>query len=113
MFANLKLTGAVVGLAFITVALMTNSAGAISVAVAKKCVDLTAKAFPPRVIGNPAAGSAKGTGADERAYYKKCVANAAKCPIRRGDRVHLAKCSSSPIEPQNNVNHILPYRRHT
>jgi hypothetical protein len=80
MFANQKLMGVVVGLAFITVALVTNSAGAISVAVAKKCVELTAKAFPPRVIGNPAAGSAKGTGADERAYYKKCVANAGKMP---------------------------------
>jgi len=33
------------------------------VEVAKKCDALTAKAFPPRAIGNPAAGSAKGTGA--------------------------------------------------
>jgi hypothetical protein len=80
MFANLKLMGVVVGLVFITVAPMTNSAMAISVEVAKKCDALTAKAFPPRVIGNPAAGSAKGTGANERVYYKKCVANGGKMP---------------------------------
>jgi hypothetical protein len=79
MFANLKLMGAV-GLVFITVAPITNSAQAVSIKVARKCDDLTAKAFPPRVVGNPAAGSAKGTGADERAYYKKCVANRGKMP---------------------------------
>ena len=80
MFANPKLLGVVLGLAFITVVTMTNSAEAISVKVAKQCDALTAKAFPPRVIGNPAAGSAKGTGADERAYYKKCLANGGKMP---------------------------------
>jgi hypothetical protein len=79
MFANLKSMGAV-GLVFIAVASMTNSAEAVSVEVAKKCDALTAKAFPPQVIGNPAAGSAKGTGADERAYYKKCLANHGKMP---------------------------------
>jgi hypothetical protein len=80
MFASLKLMGVFVGLAFITIALRTDSAGAVSVEVAKKCDALTAKAFPPRVIGNPAAGSAKGTGADQRAYYDKCVANGGKMP---------------------------------
>jgi len=80
VFANPKLLGVVLGLAFITVVTMTNSAEAISVKVAKQCDALTAKAFPPRVIGNPAAGSAKGTGADERAYYKKCLANGGKMP---------------------------------
>ena len=80
MCANVKLLGGVVGLVFITVVHVTNSARAESVSVARKCDALTAKAFPPRVIGNPAAGSAKGTGADERAYYKKCVANGGKMP---------------------------------
>jgi len=79
MIANLKLVGVVVGLAFSTVA-MTNSVGAISASVAKDCSALTAKAFPPRVIGNPAAGSAKGTGADRQAFYKKCVENGGKVP---------------------------------
>jgi hypothetical protein len=80
MFANLKSIGVVVGLVLITVAPMTNKAGATSVKVAKKCDALTAKAFPPRVIGNPAAGSTKGTAADQRAYYKKCVANEGEMP---------------------------------
>ena len=31
-------------------------APAVTVEVAKKCAALTAKAFPPRVVGNPAAG---------------------------------------------------------
>ena len=80
MFANLKWTGFVAGLAFIAAAPMTNSAGAVSLELARKCNALTAKAFPPRVIGNPAAGSAKGTGEEQRAYYKKCVENDAKMP---------------------------------
>jgi hypothetical protein len=74
MFSNLKFCGALVGLVCIAVAPMTNSAAAVSVEIAKKCNALTAKAFPPRVIGNPAAGSAKGTGKAERDYYRKCVA---------------------------------------
>jgi len=53
----------------------TNSASAITVEVAKKCETLTAKAYPPRVIGNPAAGSTKGTGQAQRDYFNKCVAN--------------------------------------
>ena len=50
-------------------------ASAITVEVAKKCNVLLAKQFPPRVAGNPAAGSAKGSSQDERDYFKKCVAN--------------------------------------
>ncbi|TMJ82458.1 MAG: hypothetical protein E6G76_23505 [Alphaproteobacteria bacterium] len=53
----------------------TGSASAISGAVGRKCAALTAKAFPPRVPGIPAAGLAKGTVQDERAYFNKCVAN--------------------------------------
>ncbi|WP_257195719.1 MULTISPECIES: hypothetical protein [unclassified Bradyrhizobium] len=37
-----------------------------------------AKAYPPRQIGNPAAGSLKGTAKDKREYYQKCVANNGK-----------------------------------
>jgi hypothetical protein len=44
-------------------------------AVGRKCAALTAKAFPPRTPGIPAAGLAKGTVQDERAYFNKCVAN--------------------------------------
>jgi hypothetical protein len=36
---------------------------------------LTAKTYPPRVIGNPAVGSAKGSGLAQQEYFKRCVAN--------------------------------------
>jgi len=75
MFVNPKRWSALVALICIAVGSMTNSASAITVEVAKKCQALTAKAYPPRVPGNPAAGSAKGTGRSERDYFNKCVAN--------------------------------------
>ena len=72
---RLNLAG--VWLAFIGAALFATPerASAISVEVAKKCNALIAKEFPPREPGNPAAGSAKGSGADQRAFFSKCVAN--------------------------------------
>jgi hypothetical protein len=48
-------------------------ASALTLDIAKKCEVMTTKAFPPRVIGNPAAGSAKGSGRDQQDYFKKCV----------------------------------------
>lgn len=54
---------------------MPGGATAITADVAKKCAALTSKAFPPRVPGNPAAGSAKGSGGLQEAYFKKCAAN--------------------------------------
>jgi hypothetical protein len=54
------------------------SAQADTVEIARQCSALMAKAFPPREPGNPAAGSAKGTGLDEQAYFRKCVANGGK-----------------------------------
>ncbi len=50
-------------------------ASGISADIAKKCQALAAAAYPPRVPGNPAAGSAKGTGESKRNYFNKCVAN--------------------------------------
>ena len=47
----------------------------VSVEVTKKCSILRAKEFPPRQIGNPAAGSAKGTAQDQREFMKRCVAS--------------------------------------
>jgi hypothetical protein len=47
----------------------------ISAEVARKCKILRAKEFPPRQIGNPAAGSAAGTGQDKREFFRRCVAN--------------------------------------
>jgi hypothetical protein len=75
VFANLKIGSALVALAWIAVGSMTSSASAVTAEVAKKCNALTAKAYPPRVVGNPAAGSAKGTTQSERDYFNKCVAN--------------------------------------
>ncbi|UPJ61609.1 hypothetical protein IVB24_11810 [Bradyrhizobium sp. 192] len=54
------------------------TASAITVEVARACDAAVAKAFPPRQIGNPAAGSAKGTAKDKREYLQKCVANNGK-----------------------------------
>jgi hypothetical protein len=71
---NFKQSAYVLSLLAATAAL-PNGASAISVDVAKKCNALLAKAFPPRQPGNPAAGSAKGSGLDQRNYFNKCVAN--------------------------------------
>jgi hypothetical protein len=75
VFANLKYSCALVVLICIGNGLMTLSASAITVEVAKKCDELLAKAFPPRELGNPAAGSAKGSGLAAQDYFKKCLAN--------------------------------------
>ena len=78
MSAELNIRAVFIALVCIGVAPVNDAAFAISVELARKCNALTAKAFPPRVVGNPAAGSAKGTGQDERAYYRKCVVNEGK-----------------------------------
>ena len=74
--ANPKLVSAV--LLFFAAGPMTTGASAITAELAKKCHTLTDKAFPPRQIGNPASGSAKGTAQDQRAYFNKCVTNGGK-----------------------------------
>jgi len=53
----------------------TGNGFAVTVEVAKKCQSLSAKAFPPRVPGNPAAGLMNGTGRDASEYFRKCVEN--------------------------------------
>ena len=73
--ANVKYLTAFAVLIWIGLGLMTIGASAETVELARKCDALTAKAYPPRVIGNPAAGSAYGTGLSEHDYYQKCVAN--------------------------------------
>jgi hypothetical protein len=75
MFATLKFGGALVALICIAVGATTLNASAETVEVAKKCAALMQKAFPPREVGNPAAGSAKGNGQAEQDFYKKCIAN--------------------------------------
>jgi hypothetical protein len=54
---------------------LTSSGLAVTAEVAKKCLALTAKAYPPRVPGNPAAGSARGPASEQREFFNKCVAS--------------------------------------
>ena len=78
MLANLKSGSALLAMVCIVGGAMTNSAPAISVDVAKRCSALLAKAYPPRVVGNPAAGRVDVTAQSVQDYFKKCVANGGK-----------------------------------
>jgi hypothetical protein len=53
--------------------LLNGPSAALTAELAKKCATLTAKAFPARVVGNPAAGSAKGGGRAEQDYFDDCI----------------------------------------
>jgi hypothetical protein len=75
MFAYVKFGSAIVGLVCIAVGCMNGGASAVDAEVARKCAALTAKAYPPRVPGNPAAGLAEGTAQSKRDYFSKCVAS--------------------------------------
>jgi hypothetical protein len=70
-----------VALVCVGVGSTSGGASAITAEVARKCDVLTMHAFPPRVVGNPAAGSTRGNGLDEQSYFKKCVANGATCLV--------------------------------
>src|ERR1700693_1822139 len=70
---NLKSGSAVAALVCIAVGSMTAVASAVTAEVAKKCETLADKAYPPRVPGNPAAGSATGTAQSKRSYFSKCL----------------------------------------
>ena len=66
------------GLACLFALVAPVAASAITAEVARACDAAVAKAFPPKQIGNPAAGSTKGTSKDRRQYFEKCVANNGK-----------------------------------
>jgi hypothetical protein len=74
MLATLKSGSALAVLVCIGVGSMTAGASAVTAEVAKKCEDLTLKAYPLRQPTNPAAGST-GSAADQRSFYKRCVEN--------------------------------------
>ena len=80
MFASLKSCLTRIALVCIAIGLLSGNASAITVELAKKCNALTTLAFPPRVPGNPAAGSEKGSGRQMQDYFKKCVENQGKMP---------------------------------
>ena len=75
MLAQTKFRSMLAAAIGIAVGSMASSASAVTVEVAKKCEALMTRAFPPRIPGNPAAGSDKGTGADQQKYYENCLAN--------------------------------------
>jgi hypothetical protein len=78
MLANWKSGCALLALTCTVLGSGPDRASAITAELARKCSALTAKQFPPREPGNPAAGSAKGSGRDQRAYFDKCVVNGGK-----------------------------------
>ena len=80
MFASLKSYLARLALVCLAIGLMSGSASAITVELARKCNAMVAAAFPPRQLGNPAAGSEKGSGRQMQDYFKKCVENEGKMP---------------------------------
>ena len=75
MAFRIQFRSASLALVFAAMLAQTNDASAVTVEVARKCQAFTSKAFPPREPGNPAAGSAKGSGLDQQSYFKRCVAN--------------------------------------
>lgn len=72
---TLKCGIALMVLTWLAVPIIAPGALAVTAEVAKKCQTLSAKAFPPRVPGNPAAGLMNGTGRDASEYFRKCVEN--------------------------------------
>ena len=78
MSTGLKPKHAFLVLIFATFGWLPDQASAITAEVARKCNALTAKQFPPREIGNPAAGSTKGSGRSQHEYFNKCVASGGK-----------------------------------
>src|SRR5579859_775189 len=58
---------------WIAMGFMNSGASAITAELAKRCQLLTAKAYPSKQVGNPAASATTGPAA--RAYFSKCVAN--------------------------------------
>ena len=78
MVAQPRLALAFAGLICIALASTPQDASAVTAELAKRCSALTAKVFPPRVLGNPGAGSAKGSCLDEQAYVRRCLASGGK-----------------------------------
>jgi hypothetical protein len=75
MFTGMRLRFSFLALICIAFGPTPDRAAAVTAEVARKCQALTARAYPPREPGNPAAGSAKGTGRSQKDYFDKCVAN--------------------------------------
>jgi hypothetical protein len=59
---------------------MSTVASALTAEVAKKCEALRLQKYPPRVPGNPAAGSAAGDARAQQSYFNQCTANGGNPP---------------------------------
>lgn len=78
MFVRLKFAAAAFGVIYLAGAWVPDRASAVTAELARSCKALTTKQFPPREPGNPAAGSSKGSGRDQQAFFDKCIANNGK-----------------------------------
>ena len=78
MIFRCKASAVAVGLICLGSVAIPERASAITAELARTCKAFTTKQFPLREPGNPAAGSAKGSGRDQTAYFNKCVANNGK-----------------------------------
>src|ERR1700689_289518 len=78
MFTSMRFAAVFLALNWFVDGPASRPAAAVTVEVARKCKVLTDAAFPPREPGNPAAGSAKGSGRAAQNYFEKCVANGGK-----------------------------------
>ena len=96
---KLKIGTIVVALVGVFDVLESPSALAITAEVAKKCGTLSEKAYPPRVVGNPAAGRQNGSFLDFRNYFNKCVANGGNPP---GQENQQPSQSPEPGKDKNN-----------
>src|SRR3984893_9338430 len=86
VLAKLKIGTAFVALVCLLQAVPPRTALAITAEVAKKCGALSEKAYPPRVVGNPAAGRQNGTFQDFRNYFNKCVASGGNPPEQENQK---------------------------
>lgn len=75
MVANWKSPLMLLAVTCLAVGALPGHASALTADLARKCSALTARQFPPREPGNPAAGSAKGSGRAQHDYFNRCVAN--------------------------------------
>lgn len=65
-------------LATVALILAPQAASATSAEVARSCEALALKSFPPRQVGNPAAGISRGSVREQQDFFRKCVANGGK-----------------------------------
>jgi hypothetical protein len=104
MRTELKMGTAFFALICLSCALLQRTALAITAEVSKKCSAFTAKAYPPRIVGNPAAGLQNGSFQDFRNYFNKCVANGGNPPEQEDQK------TTQPSNNNANKNNQAPQK---